>query len=309
MNIQNFIYLIEVADTGSITKAAQKLYMSQPYLSRIIKEIEEHFKINIFVRTSKGVILTSEGTKFIKQTKLLLKEYNKFKNIKNRSNRDKKTFSITTVRSSLVVESFARLTREYKDYDIEFSIKESGGMKPFKDIYLLNADLGVIYTRISKKDNLLDNLKRKRISYKKINNLSTCIILRNGHPLLQDDGNIDIDNLKHYGLIKYDNAVLTDDEPIENESIYETLIETAHIKNVININNRALLHNLLTQTNLYSIGTTAAKNQEDLFGIVSIPLSSLNLEDQIEMGVISLKNIPRNPISDRFIEILFDTYG
>lgn len=307
MDIKNFIYLIEVADTGSITKAAQKLYMSQPYLSKIIREVEENFKINIFIRTSQGVVLTPEGEKFIKQTKLMLREYNKFADISNQSNRSRKTFSVTTVRSSLVVESFIRLTKEYQDYNIEFSIKESGGIEPLQDIYLLNADLGVIYTQCSKKSYLLENLKRRGILYKKISKLSSCIILRSGHPLLEKNEEITFNSLKQYGLVRYDNDVLTYEA--DSKKIYDSLIQTNDIKNIINISDRALFHNVLTQTNFFSIGTTAAKNQEELFGIVSIPFTSFNFGEEIEMGIIRLQNSNLNPVSNRFIEILLQTYS
>ncbi len=309
MDIKNFLYLIEVADTGSITRAAQNLYMSQPYLSKIIREIEESFMIRIFLRTSRGVELTDEGEKFINQAKILLDEYDKFQDIRNESNNSRKTFTLSTVSSSLTVESFIRLIKEYENENIEFSIKESGGILPLEDIYLLNSDLAVIYVQNSKKKDLMEDLKRKGIAYRKINTLQSSLVLRSGHPLLNRECDITIDSLVNYGLIKYDNDVLIYDNVDKNQSIYENLLNTGKITRIVNINNRALLHNLLTHTNFVSIGTSPAKNQEDLFGIVSIPFSFLNSGDHIEMGIIYLKRSALNPITERFIEILLETYG
>ena len=41
MNLQHLRYAVEIANFGSISRAAQALYVSQPYLSKIIRELEE----------------------------------------------------------------------------------------------------------------------------------------------------------------------------------------------------------------------------------------------------------------------------
>lgn len=40
MNLQHLEYLIEIENCGSISKAARRLFVTQPYLSRILKEVE-----------------------------------------------------------------------------------------------------------------------------------------------------------------------------------------------------------------------------------------------------------------------------
>ena len=58
MNTQHLKYVVEVERTGSITQAADNLYMAQPNLSKAIKELEDTLGISIFRRTSKGVVPT-----------------------------------------------------------------------------------------------------------------------------------------------------------------------------------------------------------------------------------------------------------
>ncbi len=52
----------EVAKYKNITKAAQSLYISQPAVTMSIKKLEEQLEMTLFVRTKRGVILTSEGS-------------------------------------------------------------------------------------------------------------------------------------------------------------------------------------------------------------------------------------------------------
>lgn len=63
MNISYDWYKIfyEVAKTKNITDASKNLYVSQPAVSQIIKQLEEKLKVELFIRTQKGVGLTKEG--------------------------------------------------------------------------------------------------------------------------------------------------------------------------------------------------------------------------------------------------------
>lgn len=60
MNILYLKYALEVAKTGSIMKAADRLYMAQPNLSRAIKELESSLGISIFERTGRGMVPTPD---------------------------------------------------------------------------------------------------------------------------------------------------------------------------------------------------------------------------------------------------------
>ena len=61
MNTQYLRYAVEVEKTGSITRAAQNLYMGQPNLSKAIRQLEQDIGITIFNRTAKGVEVTRKG--------------------------------------------------------------------------------------------------------------------------------------------------------------------------------------------------------------------------------------------------------
>ena len=60
MTLQQLKYAITVAQTGTITEAAEKLYISQPSLTNAIHELEKEMNIEIFTRTNKGIIVSKE---------------------------------------------------------------------------------------------------------------------------------------------------------------------------------------------------------------------------------------------------------
>ena len=59
----NEIYeiFLTVSETGSISKAADKLYISQPALSQQLKKMEKELEVDLFIRSNKGIDLTEEG--------------------------------------------------------------------------------------------------------------------------------------------------------------------------------------------------------------------------------------------------------
>ncbi|RHR44301.1 LysR family transcriptional regulator [Clostridium sp. AF18-27] len=58
---QEIRYLLTIRDCGSISRAAAELYIAQPSLSQVLRQVEEEFGLMIFKRTSRGVEPTEAG--------------------------------------------------------------------------------------------------------------------------------------------------------------------------------------------------------------------------------------------------------
>lgn len=76
MTFTQLKYVVEVASAGTISKAAEKLYIAQPSLTAAIKELESEFGITIFQRTNKGVVLTKEGEEFLGYARQVISQTN-----------------------------------------------------------------------------------------------------------------------------------------------------------------------------------------------------------------------------------------
>ena len=72
INLRSIGYFIKVVECGNISKAAENLYVSQPYLSKNIKALEERLGFSLFVRDRNKLIITSEGAEFYKAMKPLI---------------------------------------------------------------------------------------------------------------------------------------------------------------------------------------------------------------------------------------------
>lgn len=105
MNTLHLQYMLEVARCRSINQAAQNLILSQPYLSSIIKKVEEDIGYQIFIRTSSGVKITEEGIEFLEYVRQIERQIENIYAIKKKRE-EKCTLSIATVYSSVILQSF-----------------------------------------------------------------------------------------------------------------------------------------------------------------------------------------------------------
>lgn len=80
LNLETLSYFIKVADLSNFTQAAQELYISQPTLSKHIKELECHLGRQLFLRTKKGVVMTQDGQRFYEMCISFLTAYRNFSN-------------------------------------------------------------------------------------------------------------------------------------------------------------------------------------------------------------------------------------
>ena len=85
MTLQQLKYVVTVAEKGTLSDAAKELFISQPALTKAIRELEDEMNISIFNRTNKGVIVSHEGDRFLgyarqvlEQTDLLEEQYKKY---------------------------------------------------------------------------------------------------------------------------------------------------------------------------------------------------------------------------------------
>ncbi len=73
MKIEDYRLLITLDETKTLRKAAEILYISQPAVTQRLKAIENAFGVDIFIRTKKQLITTTEGTMIIEHARDMLK--------------------------------------------------------------------------------------------------------------------------------------------------------------------------------------------------------------------------------------------
>lgn len=126
MDIKTLKNFITIAENGSICKAAKELHMSQPPLSKQIKLLEEELNVQLFDRSSRGVVLTNEG-KLLYTHATSLVAYNDLI-IRELMDSGSETIRLGLITSS-VQYSLNLIKNFYKDKPVNFEITEKNSFE------------------------------------------------------------------------------------------------------------------------------------------------------------------------------------
>lgn len=205
MNTLLLKYAVEVEKAGSITEAADNLYMGQPNLSKAIKELEDTLGINIFKRTSKGIIPTVKGEKFLKYAKNILYQVDAMEKLKINDDPDLQMFSVSIPRCSYIagaVKSFISLLNQ--DKAIDANIEETNSMQTIYNVVSGKFNFGIIQYQSDYEKYFLDFLENKKIIHSTIWEYEKLAVMPKNHPLAV------CSKLKYSDLDKYTKIVYGD---------------------------------------------------------------------------------------------------
>ena len=140
MTFQQLRYLLEVHKTGSISKAAENLFVSRPSVSLSISSLEEELGYQIFIRSQNGLIPSPQGQSVIKYANSICQTYDQIKSINTKT---QTLIRLSVIKYAPVDNAVIRLLDEYKDRDdVTFSISTSNSTRA-KDIAMANLDLSI----------------------------------------------------------------------------------------------------------------------------------------------------------------------
>lgn len=102
MTLTQLHYLITIAETKSLNKAAELLYVSQPSLTNAMKELEKELGLVLLYRGGKGVALTNDGAEFLLHAKEIYDQYEAVVQKYSKNGSYRKKFGVSTQHLSLI---------------------------------------------------------------------------------------------------------------------------------------------------------------------------------------------------------------
>lgn len=145
MKIEHLKYALEVERTGLISKAAENLYLNQPYLSKAIRELEENIGITIFNRTSKGVLPTKDGSEFLKYAQNIVAQVDEVENMYKYRAEDTHKFDVSVPMACYVSQAFIEFVTELAgDKNIDITYHETNSLVGIKSVVNNDTNIAVI---------------------------------------------------------------------------------------------------------------------------------------------------------------------
>lgn len=197
LNIMHMKYACEVAHTGSLSKASEKLFVAVPNLSRSIKELETDLGITIFDRTVKGMRLTAQGEEFMGYAKRILSQIDEVEQLYRGTLAQKQHFSISVPRASYIAEAFAEFSKSLSDADAELFYKETNSQRTIKNILENDYKLGILRYAESYDVYFKSLLDEKNLHYELVTEFTYRPVMSINHPLANAE-QVTFDDLAPY---------------------------------------------------------------------------------------------------------------
>ncbi len=146
MDLQFLRSFLAVVDAGAITAAAERIAVTQPALSRRLRQLEEHLGAQLLVRGRKGVELTGIGRLVASEARALVRRYDELRGqvagMQGLAGGVVRLGGGATAVSFVLPEAIARFQADHPG--IRFQLKEAGSSEVARDVLEGNLELGVV---------------------------------------------------------------------------------------------------------------------------------------------------------------------
>ena len=293
MTIQQCRYVLEIAKSGSFSKAAKQLFIAQSSLSVSVKTLEQELGIQIFDRSGNGASLTDAGAEFIQYAKQIC-ENSDFVTERYSSRHIQQKLYIATQHYDFIADIFCKLLSETTSESYRFSIREIETHSVIRDVESAFSDIGIIAIKDSNLDIMKRYLSRRKLSFTPVIAVDPHVFMRKSHPMA-DKAKLTVGELKNYPYVSYEQG--------EHNSDYftEELMDDTYMDKHIEISDRATLMNVLLVTDAYTVGTGIMPSALNGGDIVSIPLDT---EERYHIGYILNEERKISPMTEDFISRL-----
>lgn len=205
MNLQHLKYAVEVERTGSITGAAYNLFMSQPNLSKAIRELEKEMGITLFARTSRGVVPTARGQEFLAYARTILSQVDELESLYKPENPEKIKLNLSVPRAAYISNAFVELLNRMRDRkEIAVGFREADALRAINDVASGVSNLSVIRYQKLYEEYYLTFIREKGLTYELLFEFRPMILCARTHPLAGINP-IPIHVLQDYPEIVYGN--------------------------------------------------------------------------------------------------------
>lgn len=294
MTLQQLKYVITVAETGTITEAAKKLYISQPSLTNAIHDLEKEMNVEIFHRTNKGIDISKEGEDFLGYARQVLEQAaileDKYKN----GSGGKKQFCVSTQHYSFAVNAFVDLIQQYGQEEYDFSLRETQTYEIIEDVAKMKSEIGILFLNEFNEKVLRKLMKANDLEFHPLFTARPHVFISRRHPLA-DHTIITNEELEAYPYLSFEQG--------EHNSFYfsEEIFSESERKKNIRVRDRATLFNLLIGLNGYTVCSGVIDEKLNGKDIIAVPLAD---EDNMHIGYITHRKGILSRLGDSYLKAL-----
>ena len=292
MTLTQLKYIIEVANAGSINRAAGKLFITQPSLSSAIAELEDEIGTKLFSRNNRGIFLTPEGREFVGYARQVVEQFSLIES-KYILNQDKrKKFRVSMQHYTFAVSAFVNLVKQFGMDEYEFAVHETKTYDVIIDVKTGKSEIGILYINDFNKNILTRLFKESGLVFTPLMECSIYVYLYTGHPLANKE-KIMMEELMDYPCLSFEQG--------EYNSFYfaEEVLSTYQYHKLIKANDRATLLNLMVGLNGYTLCSGIICEELNGEGYKAV---KLDCDEKMTIGYLIRRDSAISELGEKYLE-------
>lgn len=142
MEIKQLEYFVAAVEYGSLNRAAEKLYTTQPNVSRVLNSLEKELHVTLLERSNKGIKMTPQGEELYGHAMSILKHSNVIRSMSERTNG--RRFSVSGYRSGLLTKLMVQLYQGGRE-QIKYEYREGTVEEITDNVAARISEIGIVY--------------------------------------------------------------------------------------------------------------------------------------------------------------------
>ena len=293
MTLQQLKYAVTVAECGTISAAAEKLFISQPSLTAAIRELESEMGVTIFFRTNRGVIVSREGEEFLGYARQILSQAQLLQERFSGREQGEKRFAVSSQHFNFTVLAFSRLVQNFRGPRYSFHFRETTTYEVLEDVSQLRSEVGILALNEDNERFLRRMFGKLGLEFTELKRVQAELFVSAEHPLAGRRF-VTVEDVSPYPCITFEQG------EHNGQFFFEGLSAVAaQSHKTICVRERATEYQLLRALNGFSpdVGVSAMYREE----FVSLPLEPKQFHT---IGYILRRDVTPSPMTLEYIQAL-----
>lgn len=293
MTLQQLKYAVTVAECGTISAAAEKLFISQPSLTTAIRELESEMSVTIFSRTNRGVIVSREGEEFLGYARQILSQAQLLQERFSGREQGEKRFAVSSQHFNFTVLAFSRLVQNFRGPRYSFHFRETTTYEVLEDVSQLRSEVGILALNEDNERFLRRMFGKLGLEFTELKRVQAELFVSAEHPLAGRRF-VTVEDVSPYPCITFEQG------EHNGQFFFEGLSAVAaQSHKTICVRERATEYQLLRALNGFSpdVGVSAMYREE----FVSLPLEPKQFHT---IGYILRRDVTPSPMTLEYIQAL-----
>ena len=293
MTLQQLKYAVTVAECGTISAAAEKLFISQPSLTTAIRELESEMGVTIFSRTNRGVIVSREGEEFLGYARQILSQAQLLQERFSGRAQGEKRFAVSSQHFNFTVLAFSRLVQNFRGPRYSFHFRETTTYEVLEDVSQLRSEVGILALNEDNERFLRRTFGKLGLEFTELKRVQAELFVSAEHPLAGRRF-VTVEDVSPYPCITFEQG------EHNGQFFFEGLSAVAaQSHKTICVRERATEYQLLRALNGFSpdVGVSAMYREE----FVSLPLEPKQFHT---IGYILRRDVNPAPMTLEYIQAL-----